>query len=156
MLLQPRKYTYKTRQKKRSFNFFTSKNLVYGDFGLKITKPLRLNSRQIFKFTIFLKKSVKKSSTTKRFFWLKAFPHLPLTRKPKGMRMGKGSGKLHIWFSFLPAGMVFLEFKNLRFGRCFYFSKQLSLKLPVSTTLIYKPTKRFTLSRCNFFNLHLT
>jgi hypothetical protein len=44
-----------------------------------------------------LKRSMKKSDHTRRFIWFLAFPHLPLTRKPNGIRMGKGKGKLECW-----------------------------------------------------------
>jgi len=136
MLLQPRKYLFKTRQKNRTFRFFNKKSLKFGVLGLQLLRPLFLNSKQIFKLSILLKRSTKKSDMTKRLFWLNTFPHLPLTRKPKGMRMGKGTGKLHMWFSLLSAGLMFVEFKNLRFGRYLYFVKQLSQKLPVPTLFI--------------------
>jgi ribosomal protein L16/L10AE len=59
-----------------------------------ILKPVHLSAAQIFRFKLFLKKAVKKSDKTRRFAWLLAFPHLPLTKKPNGIRMGKGKGKL--------------------------------------------------------------
>ena len=73
------------------------------------------------------------------------FPHLPLSRKAKGMRMGKGAGKLSTWFTQLRGGKTIVEFKNLRFGRAIYYSKRVHHKLPVPTTFIHCPTRNLKL-----------
>jgi ribosomal protein L16/L10AE len=44
---------------------------------------------------VTLKKAIRKPDHTRRQVWFNTFPHLPLTKKPKGMRMGKGIGKLN-------------------------------------------------------------
>ena len=100
-----------------------------------------LSSKQIFRLKIFLKKAVKRSDYTKRKIWFNIFPHLPLSKKTKGMRMGKGNGKLSTWFIKIKGGRVILEFKNLRLGRAEHFLKQVSHKLPVRTVTILKKTK---------------
>ena len=73
---------------------FSLSSLSYGDSGLITLSPLRLPAKQIFKIKIFLKKAIKRSDYTKRLVWFNTFPHLPLSRKAKGVRMGKGTGKL--------------------------------------------------------------
>ena len=100
-----------------------------------------LSSKQIFRLKIFIKKAVRRSDYTKRLVWFNIFPHLPLSRKTKGMRMGKGAGKLSTWFIKLNAGKTVLEFKNLRLGRAFYFLKQVSHKLPTESITIFKKPK---------------
>ena len=62
-----------------------------------LVKPLRINSKKIFRIKLFLKKGSRKSDNTRRRVWFNAFPHLPLTKKVVGARMGKGKGKLSIW-----------------------------------------------------------
>jgi hypothetical protein len=47
--------------------------------------------------------------------------------------MGKGKGKLSSWYSFLPSGVILVEYKNLRCGRSSYFLRQLQLRLPVKS-----------------------
>jgi ribosomal protein L16/L10AE len=54
-----------------------------------------MSSKQIFRLKVLLKKAVKKPERTKRLIWFNVFPHMPLTKKPKGMRMGKGAGRLN-------------------------------------------------------------
>src|ERR1700733_9393740 len=94
MLLQPRTFKSKKIQKKRRCIQFANKCALYfGNAGLFLKKSVQLTSGKIFKFKLFLKKSAKKGDKTRRRFWFLAFPHLPLSKKPIGTRMGKGKGK---------------------------------------------------------------
>ena len=138
MLLQPRKHLYKSRQKGRKLlSRFNVKSLIFGQVGLLLRQNLRLNSKSIFRLNLFLKKSAKRSEDTRRKFFVNAFPHLPLTKKIIGARMGKGKGKLNLWFTELAIGHVFIELKNLRKGRSLYFLKQINHKLKGSSKIVY-------------------
>jgi len=55
--------------------------------------------------------------------------------------MGKGAGKLASWYTQIRGGKVLVEFKNLRLGRAIYFSKQVTHKLPVPTTIVHSQAK---------------
>jgi ribosomal protein L16/L10AE len=59
--------------------------------------------------------------------------------------MGKGKGKLAGWSSELPAGILILEFKNLRSGRAIYFCKQIMHKLPAKSKIIFRSKVRTSL-----------
>lgn len=133
MLLQPRKFTWKTKQKSRRCRTFRRASLSYGECGLRLLQPYRVSAKRIFRFKIFLKRATKKPDLTRRSLWVNLFPHLPLTKKTKGMRMGKGIGKLSAWFTQLNGGTFVVEFYNLRRGRSRYFAKQIAYKLPVSS-----------------------
>ena len=97
LVLQPRKFKYKNRQKLRRIKFRScSPSLLYGQVGLILVQPLRLNSRKIFRIKLFLKKAARRGDQTQRKVLMNAFPHLPITKKPAGSRMGKGKGRLSI------------------------------------------------------------
>ena len=145
MLLQPRKFKYKTRQKRRSAPIFSNSIIRYGTVALVLLKPLRISAKRIYRLKLFLKKSSRRSDTTKRSFWVAIFPHLPLSRKPKGMRMGKGAGKLATWYTQVRGGKSLVEFKNLRLGRALYYSRQVAHKLPVPTSVHQGTTKHLNL-----------
>lgn len=145
MILQPRKFKFKSRQKLRRAHQPSHSRLAYGNNGLVLRRPMRISAKRIFRLKLFLKKSSRKSDITRRAFWVSIFPHLPLSRKPKGMRMGKGSGKLANWYTQIRAGKFILEFKNLRLGRAIYYSDQISHKLPVSSTFVSYPTREVKL-----------
>lgn len=138
LLLQPRKFKYKSKQKRRVVRNWTKSSLTYGDCGLLTLQPLRMSAKQIFRLKVFIKKAVKKPEYTKRLVWFNTFPHLPLTKKPKGMRMGKGAGKLNSWAIQMRGGLFVFEFKNLRLGRAIYFFKKISTKIPTKTTIRFK------------------
>ena len=129
MILQPRRLSYKTRQKKRSKPKYLQNTLVYGTVGARLQQPIQLTNKQIFRLNIFLKQSSRKSEKTKRSYWFNIFPHLPLTRKTKGSRMGKGVGKLKLWFTLVPSGKTLVEFKHLRRGRFIYFFNRMNSKI---------------------------
>jgi len=143
LILQPRHFNFKKRQKNRHCYTFNNKPfLVFGDSGLLLLRPIQLTAHHIFRYKLFLKRSSRKSDKTKRFFWFKAFPHLPLTRKPDGLRMGKGKGKLDCWFTTIKGGVILCEFKNLRPGRSAYFTNQMTHKLGIPTKLLFLSSKR--------------
>jgi large subunit ribosomal protein L16 len=94
LLLRPRKFQYKNLHKHRRVINAKINKLTYGQYGLRILQPLWVNNKQIFRYKLFLKKAAKRSDKTSRKVWFNLFPHLPLTRKVEGSRMGKGKGKL--------------------------------------------------------------
>ena len=141
MMLQPRKFKYKSRQKGRTTTKFTETQMSYGTVGLVLLRQFRISAKKIFRLKLFLKRSARKADWTKRAFWVSIFPHLPLSRKAKGVRMGKGAGKLASWYTQIRGGKVLVEFKNLRLGRAIYFSKQVTHKLPVPTTIVHSQAK---------------
>jgi len=135
MSLRPNKFKFKNRHKSRRIIFPKPEKLLYGDFSLKTLQPLWVTGKQIFRYKIFLKKSIKRSDKTSRKIWFNLFPHLPLSKKVAGSRMGKGKGKLAGWVGCLPSGINLFEFKNLRPGRAKYFCSQIKSRLPVKAEL---------------------
>jgi large subunit ribosomal protein L16 len=137
--LQPINFFFKRKQKGRScFSFNNSQTLLnFGSAGLMLLNPLQLTASQIFRFKLFLKKASRKPDCTRRFVWFNAFPHIPLTRKPNGTRMGKGKGKLECWFTNVTGGSILLELRNLRRGRSAFFIKQMSNKIGTPTKSLF-------------------
>ena len=138
--MRPRKFNFKKMFKRRSVPVSKNSTLNYGEMGLQILQPLRLHAKRMFRLKLFLKRSSRKVDKTRRQVWFNLFPHLPLTKKVKGSRMGKGSGKPKLWVTCLPSGLTIFEFRNLRYGRFLYFAQQVTHKLPV-------PTKTLILSK---------
>ena len=133
--LQPRNFKNKKKQKKRILiKFNKNYSLKFGDAGLLITRPFILTGPQLIKLKLFLKRATRKSDKTRRRFWFNLFPHLPFSKKPANVRMGKGKGKLKVWFINLRGGSTLIEDKNLRYGRLKYFFEQTSFKMGVCTT----------------------
>lgn len=144
-MLQPRKFKHKSWQKNRSVRSWAGSQLTYGDCGLFALQPLRMSAKQIFRLKVFLKRAVKKPDVTKRRIWFNTFPHIPLTKKSKGMRMGKGAGKLNSWSINLRGGVFIFEFKNLRYGRAIHFFKKVTTKIPTPTKHVFRHNQHFNL-----------
>jgi len=159
MSLRPNKFKFKNRHKSRKYLSSRKGNLLYGHFSLQTLQPLWVTGKQIFRYKIFLKKAVKRSDKTLRKIWFNLFPHLPLSKKVAGSRMGKGKGKLSGWVGQLSAGSNIFEFKNLRHGRALYFMNQIKYRIPVKTKFkfysrktIYLPwnvTKKISIQKFN-------
>jgi len=136
---------------------YSSRELKFGSAGLFLLRPAHLTSDQIFRFKLYLKRASKKSDITDRYVWFFAFPHLPLTKKPTGTRMGKGKGKLECWFTGVSGGSILIEFKNLRYGRSRYFMSQMTHKLGLHTKYVFNTKTFFSMplkfSRKMFFKV---
>lgn len=138
MLLRPRKFNFKNRHKSRSlFSFPRNSGLLYGQQGLQLLQPMNISGKNLFRIKIFIKKGARRTDKTSRKVWLSAFPHLPLTKKVSGSRMGKGKGKLAGWYGKLPSGINLVEYRNLRNGRGSYFLRQVKFRLPVQSRLVF-------------------
>lgn len=136
MLLRPRKFAHKSLHKRRRIITFKRCSLSYGHFGLRLLQPLWVNNKQVFRYKLFLKKAAKRVDKTSRKVWFNLFPHIPLTRKVEGSRMGKGKGKLAGWVAQLSPGSTMFEFKNLRTGRAKYYYEQVAHRLPVKSAFV--------------------
>jgi large subunit ribosomal protein L16 len=84
-------------------------NLRFGAYGIVILKPTWLDEKKIEAG----RKYMRKYLTKKNKIWIRIFPDLPITKKPTGVRMGKGKGKPHVWVSKVSAGTVIFEIDNV-------------------------------------------
>jgi len=145
MSLSPRKFTFKSRHKQRKFLNFRKQKLAYGHFGLRILQPLWVNTKQVLRYKLLIKKASKRADKTSRKVWFNLFPHLPTTKKVTGSRMGKGKGKPEGWIAQLSPGVSMFELRNLRPGRAKYFFKQVAYRLPVQSKLLSLNKKKVPL-----------
>lgn len=136
MYLKPRFFRFKSKFKGRSFvsNSPTIK-FFYGSMAIILKSNLYINSKKIVKLKLFFKKINKKQDKTKRYTLFKIFPYYPLTKKPQGLRMGKGTGKLNGWFAKVKSGSSLIEFKGIRSGRAQLYYNQFKIKSYVGSTI---------------------
>jgi large subunit ribosomal protein L16 len=164
LLLRPRKVVHKNFSKKRKVSLYNKYNiysrynkyniysryiptfkLKYGHSGLlNKSHTFMFFNKFLFKIKLFLKKTVRRSNITNRLLWLNIFPHIPVTKKVIGSRMGKGKGKPSNWAAKIPNNSVFIELKNVRPGRSNHFLRQVSYKLPGYFLIISKYKKPYT------------
>ena len=89
----PKKTKFKKFRKSRIKNIETKKTaytLYYGIYGLKVLKNCRFNAQQLEATRRMISRYIRK----KEHLWIRAWPDLPVTAKPKEIRMGKGKGNV--------------------------------------------------------------
>jgi len=138
MLLSPRKSKYRKRQKGKSFNSVWSSNssglgLQFGVVGLKSLESGRLTAKQIQSVYNAINKKIKKVGRLKS----NVFPHLPVTRKPIEVRMGKGKGNVDHWVFNVKAGFILYEIETSSPTSAILAFKSSQIRLPFKTRIIF-------------------
>ena len=141
MLLRPRKFNHKNVFKRRvilkprdHINVFN-----FGTQSLCISKNVALTSQKMFRLKLILKKGSRRTDKTSRKLWFNAFPHLPLTKKVIGSRMGKGKGNPEFFACRVKPGRILFEVDGVSEQVAKEALYKASAKLPIKT----KTIKRF-------------
>ena len=79
--------------------------ITYGEYGIVALDPCWIKSNQIEAARVAMTRYVKRGGKV----WIKIFPEKPVTRKPMGVRMGKGKGSLEYWVAVVKPGRVLFE-----------------------------------------------
>ncbi|MDR2760298.1 MAG: 50S ribosomal protein L16 [Rickettsiales bacterium] len=79
--------------------------LAFGNFGLKALGAGRLKSNQIEAARRCLSRTMKRAGKV----WIRVFPHIPVTEKAIGTRMGKGKGAVDYWMCRVKPGLILFE-----------------------------------------------
>jgi len=135
MLFIPKNTKFTKFQKKRIKNSPSKLlNLIYGSFGLKVKQNCWLTSTQIEMIKLHLSKGTKKIGR----YWIRVFPHFPVTSKPLEVRMGKGKGYVDHWICKVKRGSIICELDGLSIKQAHNLFQKISLKIPSSTLFIKK------------------
>lgn len=113
MLIIPKKTKYLKIQKEKlvknislyrdkRFNYIDSVVLCVKENGYLIEKHLEIGRKQL-----------KSLLDKKGQVYIIKFPHKPITKKPTGVRMGKGKGPVVNWVCPVYAGNVIFQVKNI-------------------------------------------
>ena len=106
MLLKPKKRTFKKHHRYNHPRTIKRKtHLVYADYGLVSKEFGLLNAGQIHACIMTIKRSLKRKGQ----IWLRTYPHIPVTKKPLEVRMGKGKGGVEYWVTKVSPGSVIFE-----------------------------------------------
>ncbi len=129
MLLTPRKTKYKKSQKGSIPNkiLSNSKHLAYGNFAFKASNFGILTNKQIEAARRVIMKKIKKQGK----LWVRIFTHIPKSKKPVEVRMGKGKGSIDDWITKIKPGTILYEIDGISLKlaqELFYESAQ---KLPL-------------------------
>lgn len=136
MLFIPKQKKFKKSQKGRLLNkiskaesFLKLNKLI----GLKALETGRLNSKQLISAKQAINKLIKKTGK----IIVPVFPHHPISKKPKEIRMGKGKGSVDHWICKITAGTILFEIKTKYSLLCLKALKSAQIRLPLKTKIIF-------------------
>lgn len=140
LILPPKQTKFKKQQKGVLSPIawkYTSGNLVFGIYGIKVLKCFRLNLKQLETARRQISKHLRKSET----MIFRITPDIPVTKKPNQIRMGKGKGAINFWACRIKAGQNIIELNllSLKKAKQIYFA--VAKKLPVPSILLIHPKK---------------
>ena len=136
MLLLPRFFKYKKKQKGKAFNKIDNiilfKTIKFNTIKLIATSHGRLYSKQINSINFVINKIIKKLGK----LTLNAFPHNPITKKPIEVRMGKGKGNVDSWSFNVKPGFIICEVQSNYLNIAYKALKMAQIRLPIRTKIL--------------------
>ena len=133
----PKKQKYSITQKHRSYIFKNINNILL--FGTIASRPINisyLTNKHLHRLIIYIKRLNKKKKYNFKRVWLPYFPNVPIFKKSKNARMGKGKGSKINWKVILTPNISVLESKNIRIGRFIKYTRILLTRLPGKFTTV--------------------
>lgn len=105
-MLQPKKSKYRKAFRGKNRGIASrGTSVAFGEFGLQAKTAGFVSSRQIEaarkKITFMTKRSGK--------YWIRVFPHKPITQKPVGVKMGSGKGAVDRYVAVVKPGTILFE-----------------------------------------------
>lgn len=134
MLLQPKTAKFKNTQKGKIKKTPPKTLFLHlGNVGLKSKENGVITAKQLNAAKQSITQKLKKSAK----IWVKIFPNLALTKKPKETRMGKGKGMFAQWAKKIVKGATIFEVRCSDNNNAISALKSGSAKLPIKT-LVFK------------------
>ena len=111
-----------------------NRELHFGEYGLQAKEGAWITANQIEAARIAMTRYMKRGGKV----WINIFPHTPLTRKPLGVRQGKGKGNVELWVAPVKKGKIMFEVGQVSEEIAREALRLASHKLPCSTKIITK------------------
>ncbi|MEG1222645.1 MAG: 50S ribosomal protein L16 [Bacilli bacterium] len=106
--------------------------LTNGDFGLVAKEGAWIKANQIEAARIAMTRFMKRGGKV----WINIFPHMPLTKKAIGSRMGKGKGATDCWVAVVKEGKIMFEINGVDEATAREALRLAAHKLPIQTKFI--------------------
>ena len=111
--------------------------LSCGEYGLMATKGAWITAQQIEAARIAMTRYTKRGGQV----WINIFPHMPLTKKPLGVRQGKGKGSVEQWVAVVKKGKIMFEIGGIDEATAREALRLASHKLPITCKIVKKEDK---------------
>ena len=108
-----------------------------GEYGLVACEGAWITAQQIEASRIAMTRFMKRGGKV----WINIFPHMPLTKKPLGVRQGKGKGNVEQWVAVVKKGKIMFEIGEVSEDIAREALRLASHKLPITCKIIKKENK---------------
>ena len=109
--------------------------LKFGNYGFYATSSLRIGANHIEAARMSILKVIGRKGLK---IWIRIFPHIPVTKKPLEVRMGKGKGAVDRFVANVKAGAMLFEYNcPTEIGAKMAF-RQAKYKLPVGVKFLQR------------------
>lgn len=132
-MLLPKKTKWRRVRKGKNDGVASRGNYIaFGDYALQSQSNNDVTSRQIEAARQAMTRYIKRGGK----IWIRIFPHIPVTRKPLGLKMGGGKGAPEFFVAKVKAGTVMFEMKGVSEEVAREAMRLAAHKLPVKTKFI--------------------
>ena len=111
-----------------------AKKVDFGQYGLQSLDGAWITQNQIEAARIAMTRYMKRGGQV----WINIFPHLPLTKKPLGVRQGKGKGGVEQWVAVVKKGKIMFEIGGVSEEIAREALRLAAHKLPIPTKMVMK------------------
>lgn len=135
MLNKPKKRNYPTHHNLvKPVSFKLNSNLLKTKFALISTENGIITAAQIAAAILSIKRKIKQNMV----LLIRVFPHLPVTKRPPEMPLGKGKSNISYWATPIKAGSIIFELETNQIILTKAALLAASYKLPIKTQIINK------------------
>lgn len=106
--------------------------ITFGTFALKSLDAGRLKSNQIEAARRCITRTMKRTGK----MWIRVFPHIPVTSKALGVRMGGGKGSVDYWMCQVRPGLILFEVDGVTDDIAIEALRKAATKLPFETKVV--------------------
>ena len=137
-MLMPKRTKYR-KQHRLSYEGHAKGNvkLNNGEYGLVACEGAWVTAQQIEAARIAMTRFMKRGGRV----WINIFPHMPLTKKPLGVRQGKGKGGVEQYVAVVKKGKIMFEIGEIDEATAREALRLASHKLPITCKIVKKDEK---------------
>ena len=108
--------------------------VAFGDYGLQALEPSWITNRQIESCRIAINRTFKREGK----IFIRIFPDKPITKRPIGVRMGKGKGNVEGWVAVVKPGRMLFEVSGVTEEKAKAAMRKATMKLPINCKFVKK------------------
>ncbi|MGL4252722.1 MAG: 50S ribosomal protein L16 [Fusobacteriaceae bacterium] len=106
--------------------------VAFGDYGLQALEPSWVTNRQIESCRIAINRTFRREGK----IFIRIFPDKPITKRPIGVRMGKGKGNVEGWVAVVKPGRILFEVKGVTEEKAMAALRKATMKLPINCKVV--------------------